>query len=123
MSGVVYGMDVFGGLSGYSCAWVSVLLTWAGETDVTHTMQKVCGPHSKAQHRFSSYFPITPWSVTLLGLGVPSSFSAWLVSFPWQASSFWVFSSTKWGESTVLGSSLSLSQGGLGIKGFAVSGG
>lgn len=46
-----------------------------------------------------------------------------LFHLSWLASSFWVFSSTKWGECTVPGSRLSLSQGSLGIRGFAVSGG
>lgn len=111
-------MNVCVGLSGYSCAWASVLLTWAGGDWCHSHYAEDVWPQGKAQQRSSSCLPMTPCQDSgFLLLSLHGLFH-----LSWLASSFWVFSSTKWGESTVSGSRLSVSRV-PGHQGFAVSGG
>lgn len=69
-------MDTCAG-GGGGAEWEQPNVGEGAADDPHHT--KLCWPHSQAQHRPSPSPAITPWPVTLPGLGVPP-FSAGLVS-------------------------------------------
>lgn len=119
MSGGVYGMDVCGG-----CVWIQLRM---GEciTDLgwgrlmSPTPCRTCvGLTAKLSRGFLPASPLYSSLSPCQDLGFLLLSLHGLFHFSWLANSFWVFSSTKWGESIESGSRLSLSQGSLWIRGL-----